>query len=87
MNSPKTIYNLSGIKDPTDKQLTDLMKSVAKEAEKKSIKAHHDYFKLIDNYAEITLKNWESRIKCITDHKTIIETTKDKTSVRKTKKI
>lgn len=52
-------YRLTSMKEPTDEQLSALMKEVAEEARRKSDEAHKRYFQRMNEKIRKQKKEWE----------------------------
>lgn len=79
----KTSYTLSGMTDPTDRQLASLMKGVAENARIKSDQAYKTYIRKIGTTADSTFKDWESRIKLALTENPFSTAGKDKNQATK----
>lgn len=54
-------YRLTSMEEPTDEQLSTLMKEVAEEAKRKSEKAHRDYFRQMNQAIKKQKKIWAKK--------------------------
>lgn len=55
------IYRLTGMEEPTDEQLSALMKEVAEEAKIKSEEAHNKFFKQMNDKIQQQKKEWTKK--------------------------
>ncbi len=59
----ESVYPLSALIDPTDKQLSELMSTVARNVAEKGETARHSFIREINDNAERTFNKWKARIK------------------------